>query len=252
MKNWKVILEKNWVWYALAFGIPFVVSVCICIGKGMYPFGENCILHMDAYHQYAPFFMEFKDKLANGSSLLYSWNLGLGSDFIGLYAYYLASPMNWFLILCPEGLVLEFMTFTTWIKISLAGLFFFLYLKERFQLVGKEGKYHLLTVMPALVFSTAYAFSGFVATYSWNVMWMDSIALAPLIILGLERLVKKNKPMLYYIALAVSILSNFYISMIICIFLVLYFVILFFEQKKGKIKALHGIRCWQVAQEQYC
>ena len=233
----KALFEKNWIWSALAFGIPFVWSVIICAAAGIYPFGENCILHVDMYHQYCPFFMEMQDKLANGGSFLYSWNLGLGSDFIGLYAYYLASPLNWLLLLCPKGLVIEFMTLTIWVKIALAGLFFFWYLKEHFHLIGKNGKYSISTALPAIIFSTAYAFSGFVATYSWNIMWMDSIALAPLIILGLELLVKKNKPALYYVSLAVSILSNFYISLIICIFLVLYFIILFFEQKKGKLMA---------------
>lgn len=233
----KALFEKNWIWSALAFGIPFVWSVIICAAAGIYPFGENCILHVDMYHQYCPFFMEMQDKLANGGSFLYSWNLGLGSDFIGLYAYYLASPLNWLLLLCPKGLVIEFMTLTIWVKIALAGLFFFWYLKEHFHLIGKNGKYSISTALPAIIFSTTYAFSGFVATYSWNIMWMDSIALAPLIILGLELLVKKNKPALYYVSLAVSILSNFYISLIICIFLVLYFIVLFFEQKKGKFMA---------------
>lgn len=231
------LLKKNYIWSVFSFTIPFVVSVMICAAAGIYPFGENCILHVDMYHQYCPFFMEMQDKLASGGSMLYSWDLGLGSDFVALYAYYLASPLNWLLILCPKGLVIEFMTLTIWVKIGLAGLFFFWYLKEHFQLLGKDGKYHTSTVLPALVFSTAYAFSGFVATYSWNIMWMDSVALAPLIILGLELLVKKNKPGLYYVALAMSILCNFYISLIICIFLVIYFVILFFEQKKGKIMA---------------
>lgn len=229
--------KKNWIWSALAFGIPFVVSVIICAAMGIYPFGENCILHVDMYHQYCPFFMEMQDKLTNGGSFLYSWNLGLGSDFIGLYAYYLASPLNWLLILCPSGLVIEFMTVTIWVKIALAGLFFFWYLRVHFSLLDEKGNYHMNTVLPALVFSTGYAFSGFVATYSWNIMWMDSIALAPLIILGLELLVKKNKPGLYYVSLAISILSNFYISLIICIFLVLYFAVLFLEQKKGKFMA---------------
>ena len=231
------LFEKNWIWSALAFGIPFLVSVIICAAIGIYPFGDNCILHVDMYHQYCPFFMEFQEKLTSGGSLLYSWNLGLGSDFIGLYAYYLASPLNWLLILCPEGLVIEFMTVTIWVKIALAGLFFFWYLRGSFKLIGKDGKYHANTVLPAILFSTAYAFSGFVATYSWNIMWMDSIALTPLIILGVELLVKKNKPALYYISLALSILCNFYISLIICIFLVLYFAILFLEQKKGKLMA---------------
>lgn len=237
MEKVKALLKKNWIWSAFAFGIPFVVSVLICAAIGIYPFGENCILHVDMYHQYCPFFIELQEKLTSGSSLLYSWNLGLGSDFIGLFAYYLASPLNWLLILWPKGYVIEFMTITIWIKIALAGLFFFWYLRGHFKLIGEDGRYHLSTVLPALVFSTAYAFSGFVATYSWNIMWMDSIALAPLIILGLERLVKENKPALYYVSLAVSILSNFYISLIICIFLVLYFAVLFLEQKKGKLMA---------------
>lgn len=231
------LLKKNWIWSVLAFTIPFVASVIICASMGIYPFGDNCILHVDMYHQYCPFFMEMQDKLTNGGSFLYSWNLGLGADFVALYAYYLASPLNWLLILCPKGLVIEFMTVTIWIKIALAGLFFFWYLKEHFDLVGKNGMYRISTVLPAIIFSTAYAFSGYVATYSWNIMWMDSIALAPLIILGLELLVKKNKPGLYYVSLALSILCNFYISLIICIFLVLYFAVLFLEQKQGKFMA---------------
>ena len=237
IKKLGAVLKKNWIWSVLSFAIPFMGSVLICAAAGIYPFGNNCILHVDMYHQYCPFFMELQEKLSSGGSLLFSWNLGLGSDFVALYAYYLASPLNWLLILWPKGYVIEFMTLTIWIKIALAGLFFFIYLKEHFHLLGKDGKYHANTVIPALVFSTAYAFSGFVATYSWNIMWMDSIALAPLIILGLEQLVKKNKPALYYVSLALSILCNFYISLIICIFLVIYFVLLFFEQKKGKIMA---------------
>lgn len=236
-EKYKVVLEKNWIWSVLAFGIPFVVSVVICAAHGIYPFGENCILHIDMYHQYCPFFMEFRDKLANGGSLFYSWNVGLGADFIALYAYYLASPLNWLLVLCPKSLVIEFMTFTTWIKISGAGLFFFWFLAEKFSLKKSDGKYRLCTVMPALIFSTAYAFSGFVATYSWNIMWMDSIALAPLIVMGLVRLINKNDPRIYYVSLAVSILSNYYISIMICIFLVLYFLVLLLEQKKGKLMA---------------
>lgn len=233
----KALLEKNWMWSAIAFGIPFFVSVVICAAAGVYPFGENCILHVDMYHQYCPFFMEFRDKLAEGGSLLYTWNLGLGSDFLAHYAYYLASPLNWLLILCPRTLVIEFMTLTIWIKIALSGMFFFWFLKERFVLVNEDGKYMSATAVPALVFSTAYAFSGFVAAYYWDIMWMDCVALTPLVVIGLERLVKKNQPVLYYVSLSIAILSNFYMAYILCIFLVLYFALLFLEQKEGKMKS---------------
>lgn len=223
------IWNKNWFWSAITFGIPFLVSVLICAGCGIYPFGENCILHVDMYHQYCPFFMELHEKLTTGGSLFFSWNLGLGSDFLSTFAYYLASPLNWFVVFVPKEFVIEYMTFITWIKIALGGMFFFWFLRERFSIVDKDGSYHVHSALSALVFSTAYAFSGFVAAYSWNIMWMDAVALAPLIIMGLEQLVKKKKVMIYYISLSVAILSNFYISLIICIFLVLYFGVLLLE-----------------------
>ena len=111
-------LEKNWIWSAMAFGIPFGASVIICAALGVYPFGENCILHVDMYHQYCPFFMELHEKLTEGGSLLYSWNLGLGSDFLAHYAYYLASPLNWLIVFFSKKYVIEFMTLTIWIKIG--------------------------------------------------------------------------------------------------------------------------------------
>ena len=224
--------------YWAAFGIPFIICVIICIGNGVFPFGDQCILEMDMYHQYCPFFNELREKLLYGDSIQYSWYLGLGSDFIGLYAYYLASPLNWILIICPKSLVIEFMTLFILIKIAASGLTFFIFLSEHFGLKGEYNKIPTKKLYPALAFSTAYALSGFVAAYSWDIMWMDCIALAPLIILGLEWLVKKNEVRLYYIALAVSILSNYYISIMICIFLVFYFILLFFEQKEGRWKAV--------------
>ena len=93
---------------------------------------------------------------------------------------------------------------------------------------------HKNQVIPAIVFSTAYALSGFVAAYSWDIMWMDCIALFPLIMNGLERLVQEKKAGLYYITLALCIFCNYYISIMICIFLVFAFILLFFSQKKGK------------------
>ena len=220
--------------YIAAFGLPFFICVIICIGNGVYPFGDNCILHIDMYHQYCPFFTEFLNKLQSGGSLQYSWNLGLGSDFVSLYAYYLASPLNFLILLCPKSHVIEFMTLLIILKISASGLTFFLYIRHHYKLVGKDGRMHKNQVIPAIVFSTAYALSGFVAAYSWDIIWMDCIALFPLIMIGLERLVQEKKAGLYYITLALCIFCNYYISIMICIFLVFAFVLLFFSQKKGK------------------
>ena len=56
---------------------------------------------------------------------------------------------------------------------------------------------------------------------SYTHLWLDCIMLFPLILLGLEQLVKEKKGTLYCITLGLSILSNYYISIMICIFTVI-------------------------------
>lgn len=202
--------------YIAAFFVPVVIMIIIFAQRGIFPFGEESFLRTDMYHQYAPFFSEFRHKLAEGGSLLYSWDIGLGVNFAALYAYYLASPLNWLLILCPGKYVIEFMTAAIVLKIGLAGLSFTWYLRKR------SG----VTDFGASFFGIFYALSGYMAAYSWNIMWLDCIVLFPLILLGLEQLVREKKGLLYCISLALSILSNYYISIMICIFMVLYFAVL--------------------------
>lgn len=202
--------------YIAAFFVPVVIMIIIFAQRGIFPFGEESFLRTDMYHQYAPFFSEFRHKLAEGGSLLYSWDIGLGVNFAALYAYYLASPLNWLLILCPGKYVIEFMTAAIVLRIGLAGLSFTCYLRKRSGVPD----------FGACFFGIFYALSGYMAAYSWNIMWLDCIVLFPLILLGLEQLVREKKGLLYCISLALSILSNYYISIMICMFMVIYFAVL--------------------------
>ncbi len=209
-----------------AFFVPVLVLVVIFAQRGIFPFGEECFLRTDMYHQYAPFFSEFQYKLTHGGSLLYSWDIGMGVNFSALYVYYLASPMNWLVALCPRQFLIEFMTVLIVIKTGLSGLFFTWYLRKH---TGTRE-------FGSCFFGIFYALSGYMAAYSWNIMWLDCILLFPVILFGLERLVKEKKGMVYCIALGLSILSNYYISIMICIFMVIYAAVLviLYPPKKGK------------------
>ena len=79
----------------LAFVIPLIAMLLVFIQRKIYPFGDRSFLRTDLYHQYAPFFRELKDKFLNGESLLYSWDIGGGTNFVALMAYYLVSPLIW-------------------------------------------------------------------------------------------------------------------------------------------------------------
>ena len=209
----EIIMDKRAI-FALSFLTPVFIMILIFIQRGIFPFGDESFLRTDMYHQYAPFFSEFKYKLSNGGSLLYSWDLGMGINFSALYAYYLASPLNWLIILCPQKYVIEFMTYMIVAKIGLSGLGFTYYLSKHTS-GNKAG---------ILFFGIFYALSGYMAAYSWNIMWLDCIILFPIVCLGIERLVKTGKGLLYTLILGLCILSNYYISIMICLFMVIYFI----------------------------
>ncbi len=209
-----------------SFLLPLLIIFILCIERGIFPFGERSMLRMDMWHQYCPFYTELLNKLQSGESLMYSFHVGMGSDFISLIAYYLASPVNVLLLIWPKGYIIEFMSITIALRIAFCGFTFAYYLKRHFAVN------HFIISF----FGLAYAFCGFIAAYSYNIMWLDCVMLAPLIVLGLEQLVKEKKGGLYYGTLAFSIFSNYYISIIICIFLLLYFLILWVEQKGDRIK----------------
>ncbi|MGI6106600.1 MAG: YfhO family protein [Lachnospiraceae bacterium] len=197
----------------IAFAITFAAMLVIFMIDGIYPFGDRSFLRTDLYHQYAPFFQEYKRKLANGESLFFTWNIGLGTNFLSLYAYYLSSPINWLLILWPRSGVIEFITYGIVLRMSLSSATMTFYLDRR----------NPSPRLSSALFGIFYGLSGYMAAYSWNIMWLDCIFLFPLIICGLEDLILHNKGLLYCITLALCIYSNYYISIMVCLSVVLFF-----------------------------
>jgi len=126
----KFLKKNNYTYsfsYLHSFLIPLIVMIVGCIGCGIFPFGNQSFLRNDLYNQYMPFFQAFHDKIWQGESLAYSFELGLGSGFAALYGYYLASPVNWLVALCPRSLIAEFITIVILIKVALAGSSFAFY-----------------------------------------------------------------------------------------------------------------------------
>ncbi|HBA51277.1 MAG TPA: hypothetical protein DCZ91_26460 [Lachnospiraceae bacterium] len=233
--------------YLFAFLIPTVIMLVLFVIRGIYPFGDRSFLFADMYHQYMPFFSELLHKVRGGENLNFSFNVGIGSNFLALFVYYLASPFHIFSLLVPENFLIEFMSYLIVLKIGLAGLTFYIYLQEHFRISGHHGEHcegHCGDAaseeqcvptggrLAGVLFSCFYALSGFMAAYNYNIMWVDCVVLLPLIVLGLERLVKEGRCGLYCVTLALSIFTNYYISIMICIFLVLYFLFLMVTERR--------------------
>lgn len=199
--------------YIGSFFIPFFVMTVICVVCQVQPFGDRSLVIIDGLHQYMPFFSEYQEKLKTLDSFFYSWNGGLGYNFIALWSYYLSSPLNLILVFVPKTALNMAVSFLIVLKISLSGLTMASFLISRSQKHNWK----------VLIFSTAFAFSNYMIGYSWNVMWLDSIVMFPLILIGFDRLMNERDARMYCWTLALAMLGNFYIAFMICIFLALWF-----------------------------
>lgn len=207
----------------VSFMLPVLLVVLAFAVVGIYPFGEDQIAVIDMYHQYVPFLGELQYKLQEGGSLFYTWNGAGGSNFWNLIAYYGASPLNLLLILFPKKLLMEGVTFVLLVKIGLAGSFMAIFLRYQ------EKECNMITV----AFATLYALCSYVMAYYWCIMWIDAVTLLPLIILGLNKIIDDGRPVMYVVTLAVLVFSNYYVAIMVCIFIMTYYPILYFLKVRG-------------------
>lgn len=225
---------KTRLLYLLAFFIPVIIFTLVLVLKSITPFGNQTLLNGDMLVQYVPFYTELSERLRSGNSLLYSWNRGMGIDYISEGAYYLFSPLNILLIFFTNKTIPIAISLLLVLKCGFAGLNMFTYLKNHFLSDNNISKYHGTLF---ITFSACYALCSYMTNYYTNIIWIDCFVMFPLIILSLERLVNGEKPFLYSIYLFIAIISNYYIGYMICIFCVLYFAyLIFINHHKGMFK----------------
>ena len=151
----------RWNYTALAFAIPFFGVMMVMLFGQYEPFGNNrSMLYSDMYHQYYPFFKAFRAALRSGDSLLFSWDVGMGMDYLGLVSYYLASPLNLLSVLIPEGWTLGYFSLMMPVKLGFASLFFAIFLKHVF---GRED-------LSLPIFGAFYGMCAWAMGYQWNIM----------------------------------------------------------------------------------
>ena len=191
------------VLYTLAFAVPALVLVWVYAQLGMAPWGDNTILMSDMSSQYVEFFCALKH-----GDVFFSWSKALGTTYIGVFSYYVSSPLSLLTLLVPNQYMPVGLMFLTVLKLGLAGLtccvFLRHYLKRR------------TWFLPLL--ASCYALCSYSAAYSLCIMWLDGLIWLPVILLGLERIMAGRRPWLFFGSLVVCFLSTWYISYMIGIF----------------------------------
>lgn len=211
--RFKAFFSNN-LFIILAFLVPFVLMTTAFALMKVSPFGDQQILVTDLWHQYFPFLVDFQDKLKHGESLFWSWTQGAGVNYFALMSYYLASPLNFVSVFIPSEWLREFLMFSVVIKVACAGMFMAIFLRSVF----KKNDFSLV------LFGCCFSFCAFFMGYYWNTIWLDTVCITPLVVLGAVKLLTENKFRLYVVTLALSLLANYYIGLFTCIFVLLVFI----------------------------
>lgn len=201
--------------YFLAFLLPALAALVSFVAMQVAPFGDYFFTNWDCYTQYVDYLDWLRQVLTGNGSLLYSFGKSLGGNTVGLFAYYVASPLNLFIAFTPEGSTLSFMTIITIVKIGLCGLTMSIFLTRRFKLR-----------MPLVVaLSIGFALSDYVATLSiCCIMWMEALILLPLVMLGVYRWITEHKKTLYLASAALTVYCCWYTAYMVFLFTILYYL----------------------------
>ena len=221
---------------SLCFIVPTLLMLLVYASMNVFPFGEESVLVLDLNAQYVYYFEALRDIITDGGSLLYSFRRAMGGEFLGIIGYYLASPLSFIVALFPESMMTEALLCIFLLKVGASGLSLGIYLDRT------RKRNPVLAVM----FSTMYALCAYAVVMQHNTMWIDCLALLPLIILGVEELIKHKKYKLFVITLSIAVFSNFYIGFMTCIFVALYFFYYYYahseEERNPDGEANHLIK----------
>ncbi|MCL2035903.1 MAG: YfhO family protein [Oscillospiraceae bacterium] len=211
-------ITKPHIW--LSFAIPFGVLFASYMLFGVWPSQRGdpakpwSVLSLDLNAQYVYYFQHMKDALFGSESLLYSWSRNLSGEFVGIIGYYVLSPFNLIVWVFPlshitEGLMLMMLT-----KVGFIGVTMAIYLSYS-RGFGKH-----TTVM----FSIMYALLSYNIVQTMNPMWLDGVMALPLVVMGIESVLKHGKYKLLIFSLTYSFITCFYIGYMIAIFTTLYYI----------------------------
>ncbi len=220
---------KDVLFFALSFFVPLVLMMLIWNSIGISYGGQVTPLIYDLEAQIVPFMAGLRYVLDGTQSLFFTWGNALGGNFYGTWAYYMASPLSWFTVLFDIKSLPEAVYLLSLVRVGLCGITFAAFL--RFGLAGERCR------LVSVIFPCCYALMSYNIMYSSCPMWIDGVIMLPLVLLGVERLIKGKRGYFYFGVLIITFVCSYYISYIVGIFAAVYLLCRVFSTKtKAEIK----------------
>lgn len=218
--------------YVLAFILPILILFVVMCFKGVFFNGEK-LAFGDMQAQYMHMLVYFKNIILGKESIFYSITKGLGGDMFSTVTYYMISPLNLLVLLFKTKNIMNAIYLIILIKFGLSSLTMYTYLSKK-----NPDKKNM-----AIIFGLCYSLMAYTVNNYFCIMWFDAIYMLPLILLGIDNIVDKKNSKLYIFTLIYTLVTNYYMGYMVCIFSVIYFVYLLLMKytRKDKKEIFHDI-----------
>lgn len=198
--------------YWLAPAAVLAAVLLVFLGGGYWPFGVRTLSWCDMNQQVVPLLMSFQNIVHGDASMFLNLQNAGGMDFWGVFFFFLASPFTSLTLLVPKADLYAFMNLLVALKMAAAALTASIAFARLFP---------RLPAVPVACFSCMYAWSGFTMLFYQNIIWLDVVALFPLLLLGYFYVFQKARPALLTFSTAALLVINYYEGAIVLLWMLL-------------------------------
>ncbi|MBR6717142.1 MAG: YfhO family protein [Oscillospiraceae bacterium] len=194
----------------IVFAMFLIFNACC----GIFPCGGNTIVWCDMEQQAVPLLLQLKQQLCGGmgGDICYSVLDGGGMQFYGVFFFFLSNPLS-FLVLLTDLPADRLVVLLVMLKLALSAGTAAVWLQTRVQRLPAS-----LTVLLAVM----YGCSGYGLFYYQNLMWLDIMAMTPLLLCSIRHLLKKQRALPYCAVLSAMMILCFYLGYMVVLFVLLY------------------------------
>lgn len=220
MKKWFVKHEKA-DFYVLYAAVFFVISLFIFLcfylnGKSLIWSHDGVPQHVNSLAYYGKYLRGILSALFREHRLsvpMWDMHIGYGSDILTTLHYYvIGDPLTLLAVFVPEDRAEYLCEILIFLRIYLAGIAFSSYCF-----------YHKNPKQATFLGTLIYIFAGWTIYASMKHPYFSNpMIYLPMILMGIDKIYKKEKPFFFIWSTALAAVSNFYFFYMICIFMFLY------------------------------
>lgn len=211
--------------YLLIYTLCFSILFFICFGVYFMMYHKSFFRSYDGLDQHYLIFMNcgkwlreiFKNIFINHSFIpLWNNGIGYGADILTSNAAYYPDAFNWISAFFPSKYSEIGFNIMIILKFYVAGIAFSYF-----------GFYRKQSFWAVLTGAIIYTFSGVMYIAFIESFFVNPMYIFPIVMVGVDKLLKERKPILYVLSLAYTFINYFYFGYMISIFIFIYCLLSF-------------------------